>query len=285
MFLTCETGRERKCRIEALDILNHYVRDDTTTPDDPTDDDGKPLSLDDEIKQLKSKRGKKQIFSAYNTGVRGTITLLCTLPDCNIVPQFRTSDTKPVHGPEAEDGNDEPEAKKSKTEEEKEEPAKPEEAVEDKEESTQSPPSWDPIATVKKVLEDLREGSATAPSSRFVTRMIPIQASCFANDAEISHAARHLFALHSDTKAATFGIQVKRRVCGHLKTKAVIELAAKEAPVTWTVNLSKPQYTLWIEICKTLCLMSIIENAKDYGKFNLVAMREQGETKVENSDE
>lgn len=166
VFLTCETGRERKCRVEALDILNHYVREDTTTPDDPTNDDGKPLSLDDEINQLKSKRGKKQIFSAYNTGVRGTITLLCTLPDCNIIPQFRTSDMKREHGAEAEDGNDdEPESKKLKTEEEKEEPTKPEETVEAKAASPQSPPSWDPIVTVKQVLKDLREGSATAPSS------------------------------------------------------------------------------------------------------------------------
>ena len=335
VLLTCETGREKKCRQEALDILNHYYQLEMRTnqqggDNDINDTNGKdgnnentPLSLDEEIKQLQTKKAK-QIFSVYETGVRGTISLLCTLPEAILVAPFTF--TKETYQPAKTSGDDknevsedpEPKSKKQKVGDElnlsdtestsllvsapttnmsHQEKSKSHEHSQEAQssESMQAPFRWDPVMTVRRILNDLRQGSSEAPSSRFVTRMIPIQVSCFTNDAEISHFARELFAM-ATTKAMTtttmvtpqqqgtdkqddiitFAIQVKRRICSHLKSRNVIELVAKEAPKKWKVNLSNPRFTVLVEICKTLCGMSIVEDIHEYGNFNLVETREQG---------
>ena len=268
VLLTCETGRERKCRHEGIDILNHYFHSKNQQPADDDNNNGKPLSLEDEIKQLQATKKEKQVFSVYETGTRGTMTLLCTLPDCALIAPYAYEKEDQPQKPE--DGEEkEPDTKKVKVQEENQEEQKSTTML------LQQPPVWDPVETVRLVLDDLRKGTADAPSSRFVTRMIPIQASCFTNNSEITHTARELFASKKKEKEATFGIQVKRRICSHLNTKGVIDLVAKEAPVTWIVNLSAPKYTIIVEICKTLCGMSIIENIKEYGNFNLVETREK----------
>lgn len=286
VLLTCETGREKKCRQEALDILNHYYRHPkAANKSDGKDDstlstDERTLSLDEEILQLQTKK-VPQIYSVYETGVRGTITLLCTLPDAVLITPF-TFAKETYQSPTLSDGkdNEEPQSKKAK--------------IDGLTPSKHHPVLWDPVTTVRRVLDDLRRGDSGAPSSRFVTRMIPIQATCFTNEAEIQHVARELFrskmvanegcrALKSSSGTTpidekpvttTFAIQVKRRICSHLKSQIVIEWIAKEAPKEWKVNLSDPKYTVVVEICKTLCCMSIIENLKEYGNFNLVVTRE-----------
>jgi tRNA(Ser,Leu) C12 N-acetylase TAN1 len=338
VLLTCETGREKKCRQEAIDILNHYYRmevrtnknsnnnkqgdgdngdddDDDATHGEDGNDDNTPLSLDEEIKQLQTKKKEKQIFSVYETGVRGTISLLCTLPEAILVAPF-TFNKETYQPPKpSNDNNDttldhpEPASKKPKVggDESNEVkvagtesvstpttlvvPTSQPEASSSTHHASQFH-GWDPVRTVQRILNDLRQGSSNAPSSRFVTRMIPIQVSCFTNDAEMSHCARELFARIMTTATTTttpdqeahnkqddvitFAIQVKRRICSHLKSKNVIELIAKEAPMTWKVNLSHPRFTVVVEICKTLCGMSIVEHLQEYGNFNLLETREQG---------
>lgn len=373
-MLTCETGREKKCRQEAIDILNHYYRmevrnnknnnnnnkqvDGNDDHDDDDESNGKdgnddetPLTLEEEIKQLQTKKKEKQIFSVYETGVRGTISLLCTLPEAILVAPFafnKATYQPPKPSNDKDDtvtGLDDPEptSKKQKLGEDEDEEEELQltgtESVSTtllvvptpSQESSQSHPvpfRWDPVRTVRRILHDLRQGSIDAPSSRFVTRMIPIQVSCFTNDDEISHCARELFAMTTNriqttttttTKTTTttttttttqkeqqqllqdandaqddvitFAIQVKRRICSHLKSKNVIELVAKEAPIKWKVNLSHPRFTVVVEICKTLCGMSIVEHLHEYGNFNLLETREQGtaaaadRTKSESHDE
>lgn len=306
VLLTCETGREKKCRQEALDILNHYHRarhSHAATKangegDDAASTSKKPLSLDEEIKQLQTKK-VSQIFSVYETGVRGTVTLLCTLPEAVLIAPFTFA--KETYKPatasdDKDDGEQEPEPKKAKIV-----------GVKPSQHQQQQPVVWDPVMTVRRVLDDLRRGDSGAPSSRFVTRMIPIQATCFTNEAEIRHVARELFltkvtlangdscSTSKDTATSstptvekpaitTFAIQVKRRICSHLKSQIVIEWIAKEAPKEWKVNLSDPNYTLVVEICKTLCCMSIVENLKEYGNFNLVITRENGAASSPSND-
>jgi tRNA acetyltransferase TAN1 len=310
VLLTCETGRERKCRIEGIEILKFYHRkvneSDNAATDDAAVEEAKVLSLDDEIKQLKTKK-EKHIFSLYDTSVRGSVTLLCTLPGCALIPPYRAKQAVKV-GADDDDDNKELEAKKQKTEDTEGDDdetfaksEKPEELKEDtkeddtkptKEESTEPKTSvWDPVETVRKVIDDLKTGSTDAPSSRFVTRMVPIQASCFTNEGEMAHVARQLFAKYCPTERAptgaepiTFAVQMKRRICSNMKRLDVIDLVAKEAPAEWKVDLSNPKYTLVVEIMKTLCGMSIIENIKEYGNFNLVEMRERGETKTKGKE-
>ena len=126
VFVTCESGREGKCRREALELLHHYyyasrpgVHADGPGEDSPalakgdaTED--RSLSLGEELALLRKgaaaeevlsyepdpKRQKtangassrknvssmKSPFSVYDVGNRGMVCILCTLPGCEMVP-------------------------------------------------------------------------------------------------------------------------------------------------------------------------------------------------------
>jgi tRNA(Ser,Leu) C12 N-acetylase TAN1 len=47
------------------------------------------------------------------------------------------------------------------------------------------------------------------------------------------------------------------------------------------VNLTSPDSTFQVEICKTLCGMSIVKNATKYRKFNLVEIREASQAQTD----
>jgi tRNA(Ser,Leu) C12 N-acetylase TAN1 len=113
--------------------------------------------------------------------------------------------------------------------------------------------------------------------------MIPIQATCFVSLEEIGLTSKALIKKYLANKPpSTFAVAVKRRNCSTLSRDQVIDAVAKELVETdesskWKVNLKSPDFTFHVEICKTLCGMSIIKNASTYRNFNLVEIREAGQ--------
>eukprot|EP00546_Thalassionema_frauenfeldii_P019548 CAMPEP_0178898302 /NCGR_PEP_ID=MMETSP0786-20121207/2254_1 /TAXON_ID=186022 /ORGANISM="Thalassionema frauenfeldii, Strain CCMP 1798" /LENGTH=281 /DNA_ID=CAMNT_0020569003 /DNA_START=29 /DNA_END=871 /DNA_ORIENTATION=- len=248
IMMTCETGRERKCQQEGLHILNYYALERMTNGTEEKCSSTNDLSLEDEIKKLKgAQNSRMESFCVYDIGVRGMITFLCTMPNCNVViPYTREDNAQVMDTPDVcINSNKEPAAKKPKLENEKfnDDKASPD-------------PSWDPIDTVGLIIKDLREGTTDAPSSRFVTRMIPIQVSCTANKEEIEYVARELFSKYNDGTAATFAIRPKRRLCTSFKSDELITMIANLAPKKWKVKLVDPKYTFIIELCKNFCGLS-----------------------------
>lgn len=140
IFVTCEAGREHKCKREALELLHHYYyasrgaksKNDTekdttlsnatssasktTTATTTTATVSSSLTLEEELAMLRkgavaeevlsyqpnSKRQRidndggdvddasasamKSPFAIYDTGMRGMICILCTLPQCEYIP-------------------------------------------------------------------------------------------------------------------------------------------------------------------------------------------------------
>jgi hypothetical protein len=143
IFVTCEAGREHKCKREALELLHHYYyasrgannsNDEkmkasstttaTTNVTNSTTTLASSLSLEEELAMLRkgaaaeevlsyqpnSKRPRyngadgggtdddivggssgssasmKSPFAIYDTGMRGMICILCTLPQCEYIP-------------------------------------------------------------------------------------------------------------------------------------------------------------------------------------------------------
>ena len=140
----------------------------------------------------------------------------------------------------------------------------------------------------------MKKGSGgSIPSSRFITRMVPVQATCFSGVEEIRHVVEYLVTLalqelpssqensNDDlTKTTTFAIQAKLRICGHLKRTQIIDEVAKQVVQSaprWKVNLSDPDFTILIEVCKNIAGISVIPSSHlrstSTRNFNLAELR------------
>jgi len=311
ILFTCETGRERKCQREGLEILNHYLTSsdiDASSNGDSKgevkDDANTALSLEEELKLLKAKKGPSDssAFGVFETSCRGTIFVLCTLSNCNLIPAIQTeymqskknitSEISKSGSQSISDKNcapignnvDDVSNKKSKSEKVAAETGKEYEAVStslttdrtsnDVTPVIQTTPPWDPIMTVQTIMSDIdNDSNKAAPRSRFVTRMIPIQATCFASSEELQLTCLEVLKRYVSRTTETFAITFKRRNCSNLNRNLVIkivgEIMAKEFP-DCKVQLGKPDATILIEVCGTLCGISVVENFLDCRKFNLM---------------
>ena len=309
ILMTCDTGREFKCQREGLEIIHHYfekycsrnAKDDANNNDagrgeEDTKDD-EPLSLEEELKQLQAHQSKKtpsdkpQNFGIFETGCRGTVFVLCTVPDSQLIPSIKQDKSNASNAIDSK----EPEHKRQKTSAQEkpkqDSDEKSSKGHEDKDCDTTSTTNsslqaiWDPVSTVRRILKDLQNDTAKdAPGSRFVTRMIPIEATCYASEEEISLTSRALLKRYLSTvspsaKPKTFAIASKRRLCDKkaLSKDTIINAVVKHVTEFFPdakVDLDQPDITAVVEICKTLVGISIIPRCHgDFGNFNLVEAR------------
>ena len=303
MLLTCETGREQKCQREGLEILNFYLptSDLATTADNQKgqgEDDGTAkLSLEEELQRLKSRKGPSEPsgFGVYDTSCRGTVFVLCTLPNCNLIPTIQTEymlKKKNETDNTIVDAVDIVSKKKLKSEKDGAELDKKGDDLairlaKDGENNDgnvvvqETPSPWNPISTIRTILSDIdNDSNKEAPRSRFVTRMIPIQATCFASLEELQLTCSELLKKYMSRATKTFAIVFKRRNCSNLNRSLVIKIVGELMQKSFAdckVNLNKPDATIFVEVCGTLCGLSVVENAKDYRRFNLMGVT-AGET-------
>lgn len=342
VLVTCESGREEKCRWEALQILQHdwdrqqqqqqnrqtssaveekaeknvgtVGTTSTNTPQDQKKATSPSLRLEEELALLRNSNKNKKAkstsdgeaspFEPYDTGVRGVVFLLCT--GCRFLVPPRTKPASVVV-----DGDDEaPDTKKAKRGEVPDESGKEDvtnigvaevssapsaNALSEKNHGCYSAtknaslPVWNPLDVVRRVVEDIEKGGGGSfPSSRFIARMIPVQATCFSGVEEIRYAVQSLVndtlrKYHSDDanqKLTTFAIQTKIRICGHLTRDQIIEAVGKQVVKSapgWKVNLNEPDYRIMIEVCKSVAGISVIPSKEvlhtSTRKFNLAELR------------
>jgi THUMP domain len=330
ILITCETGREFKARREGLQILQQdweiakvqspqEICDETpkntdttqsslsqTTSTDGTRNESNSSSalLDNEIAKLRQDRSKfsssspDSPFVIYETGCKGTVLIL-----------YQTSCIAPTAPPDVTNETSRKSKYKDTTQTEtnfdvdRKGTVPSDERIKVENKNTNE---WDPLAVVKRIVEDMKLKSPNYTSSRYISRMIPIQRTCYATIEDISLIVQALLepivaarrcnhqsgsgTIGNDntdaaTKATTtFAIQEKRRFCHQIKREALITAVGNiVGAVTkdanhkneWTVNLSKPDYTIWIDICKTVAGISIIPDIHtSYPRnFNLVEHR------------
>jgi len=317
VLITCERGREYKSQREGLELLSHYYyhkndhankknQKDSANGADPEKKKQK-LSLEEEIQMLrggasadlvligdhdkkestKNKNSKKKAapFHNYDTGCCGIVFLMCTSPDSFILESKNQKQNNEPQSQFEESENEEnlnKDPKKRKLEEG--------DATTDESKIIERAQSvWDPIETIQSIFKDAKAPlTHNAPSSRFITRIIPIQTTCFANMEEITHSAKYLIdnlllpygkkeRMMNDKKdtRTTFSIAFKRRNCSNVKREDVISKVAELVDVeNFKVDLSHPEFTISIEVCRTLCGMSILHNIEEYKKFNLFETRQ-----------
>ena len=410
VLLTCERGREIKCQREGLDILSHYldrgsthdssIKMRATCPsgeqqessslvvsanDKTSSANSGRTTLEQELEQLRqqhkqqqqqgrknrSYRSNDKEFTAYDTGCRGVVLLLCTKRG-QLVPRILDLEEHNDDNPVDVDGSIVDNGKTRKRERDEGEISGPNKTKQDSEmiklddvrgleaeegpcckrpkqsadmgnqQTTDPKPEttttttldskcnpfsnmdvdvdeniWDPVITVESILEeacpqfietkDKPHSIPPPPSSRFVTRIIPLQATCWASLEEIRATTQKLLErfLQNDlvvsstpkeekscssrhkktvaTEPTTFGIFIKRRNCSHLSSQMVIESLASHvmSPLvpTWKVDLKDPCVKIWVEICRTLVGISVFRvsswtrEQKSRANFNLAEIR------------
>ncbi len=276
IFVTCESGREKKCQREALEVMHHYYylsreqaqddkndatikqkdedklddhNSDINTADDDNatksnneeqkqDQEEKQLTLEEELSLLRKgvmaeevltyernpKRQKgggnnknklssmKSPFSAYESGVRGMICILCNLPGCEVIPYHDI--VAKIHAArkekaenEASSANDDAAEAGEKVECENKEIVNDEDNKMDnkKKHSSAEKTLWDPVDTVRRIMEGVAEESnptnaskalSSPPSSRFISRMLPMQATVSGSMRAFDYDVRLFLSVH-----------------------------------------------------------------------------------------
>jgi hypothetical protein len=227
IFFTCESGREKKCQREALELIHHYYylsKSASTAESCPRDEDAaesstlskeEPLSLDEELNMLRkgaaaeevlsyernSKRPRyetkndnslKSPFVVYDVGIKGIVCIVFTLPGSELIPY---NDIVAALRPKIQEDGVEKEGDGKVAETDRKKQASDSE-------TTKQHHTWDPIETVRIIMkevgcsEDVKDNkddckekstqqiisaadqvtSTSPPGSRFIFRMIPIQA-------------------------------------------------------------------------------------------------------------
>jgi tRNA(Ser,Leu) C12 N-acetylase TAN1 len=300
-LLTCEVGREVKCAREAQDIISYYHyhhscvgnlsnldQNMSNLTDTVNTKKNVPLSLDEEISLLREGTSVEQLLAhhdgidchlqdkekrtlklePYETGCRGVVVLL--LPNQN----HRQASVL-GEGPTVEH-------------------------------STTSSADFltaitvDPVSIVTRVIKDIYTNEEKeSPRSRFITRMIPVQTTCFANLEEISRTAKQLIdsyfpgdtqnqpdhQLGKDKSNAnnvmnqkiSFEIIFKRRLCSSVTRNECIDAVARHFDDNcFKVDLKNPEYTFIMEVCKSLVCMCLVHDFRSScHNFNLFQISEK----------
>jgi tRNA(Ser,Leu) C12 N-acetylase TAN1 len=301
IILTCDRGRESKCQREALQIIEHYYakqqqqqqqhreKEDGSSSHHETKDTtegSKTLSLEEELKQLQEEDQikKEANFGIFDTGCSGLVFALCTVPGSEMIPPVKLSKISKS----AVVGEDPPpQTKRQKldsgtltaTTKETDDTCRPLSAAATMVYSTK----WDPVPIVRQILQDIEQDTGKdAPSSRFVSRMIPLQATCYVSEEEMKIASQSLIERYFPSSAVTFAVAVKRRFCQAALPKAkiidIVAAAVLEKVPTCKVDLDNPEVTVVMEICKTMCGLSVIPKCHDHFKnFNLAEARQKAQ--------
>ena len=187
--------------------------------------------------------------------------------------------------------------------------------------------TWDPVKVMDQITSDMiatssslkgktdlvaSEAAREAPSTRHVTRLVPLQATCFVALEDIVKTARPLLekylisevkkrqpggdangsddiegtAGEEKSQPTSFEIVFKHRFNSQVRRDPLIDALAKLIGElkkshgiddgALVVDLTNPDFSIQVEIVQNICGMSIVPGGRSYRKFNLVELMEVG---------
>lgn len=140
----------------------------------------------------------------------------------------------------------------------------------------------DPLKLGKHIVDDI---TATGKAmSRFVLRLVPIEAVCKANMPDIINAAGALFDKHFLKEATTYGIIFNHRYNQQIKRDHIIKELAElvnSKNIGNKVDLHHAKKSIIVEVLRGWCLLSVIENYLDCKKYNLAELANPSGQKTE----
>ncbi|XP_043647773.1 THUMP domain-containing protein 1 homolog [Drosophila teissieri] len=149
----------------------------------------------------------------------------------------------------------------------------------------------DPVALGKHIINDI---ATTGKSmSRFVLRLVPIEAVCRANMPDIISAAGLLFDKHFLKEPTSYGIIFNHRYNQQIKRDQIITQLAElvnSKNVGNKVDLKEAKKSIIVEVLRGWCLLSVIDNYLESKKFNLAELanpsnKKSSDAKSESSED
>lgn len=135
-----------------------------------------------------------------------------------------------------------------------------------------------PTHLVETMLEDVAEKKASPQASRNVLRVLPVQLTCKADhdkmEAAVEQVAKTFFGLRQPDGVFSYSIMYKSRnnSSGAMHRDVIIPKVADvlhRCYPTCKVDLTNPDFFLFVEVLKTVCCISIVTKYFQYKKFNL----------------
>ncbi|XP_017071441.1 THUMP domain-containing protein 1 homolog [Drosophila eugracilis] len=138
----------------------------------------------------------------------------------------------------------------------------------------------DPVTLGKHIINDI---ATTGKSmSRFVLRLVPIEAVCRANMQDIISAAGVLFDKHFLKEPTSYGIIFNHRYNQQIKRDQIINQLAdlvNSKNIGNKVDLKAAKKSIIVEVLRGWCMLSVIDNYLECKKFNLAELANPSDKK------
>lgn len=131
----------------------------------------------------------------------------------------------------------------------------------------------DPLELGIKIISDI--ALTKQQKSRYLLRLVPVEAVCKANLPDILNAGGKLFDKHFLKEGHTFSIIFNKRYNNVIKRDDVIhELAnvVSQKNIHNKVDLRNPELSVIVEVIKGMCCLSVVESYLKYKKYNIVEL-------------
>ncbi|GJQ08330.1 hypothetical protein GpartN1_g121.t1 [Galdieria partita] len=129
----------------------------------------------------------------------------------------------------------------------------------------------DPCELVYKIMQDVEVTKVR--KCRYSVRFIPVDGICYARKEEVSHLFRGIAEKKLKTLAAqeknSFAVVFRKRNNSSAHRTDFIAAIVDQMPATFHVKLRKPDFTVLVEVLRTSCLVTVVENYERYCKFNV----------------
>ncbi|KAF8181331.1 hypothetical protein BJ912DRAFT_980078 [Pholiota molesta] len=131
-----------------------------------------------------------------------------------------------------------------------------------------------PVNPVELVVEHIKRVQETGVTrTRYLQRLVPVSGTCVANPPEIKSLCERIFKgffeKNPDTKY-TYKIELRVRNHNTVPRPILIQTIAQSVPEGHTVDLDDPQLFVLVEVFKSICGISIVEDYYKMQKFNVM---------------
>lgn len=144
-----------------------------------------------------------------------------------------------------------------------------------------------PLELVSHIIKELDR--TKKQRSRFLLRLLPIEAVCKAYMNDIKSVANVIFEKYFSQEPKTFSIVFNRHSNDNIRREEIIndlaEIVKKKNPGN-RANLKNPELAVVVEVIRGLCLISIAPDYYKYRKYNLleICAQKRNDTHVKDLD-